>query len=205
MTCQTCLTLNPPGAPACVRCNTPLAAAEPAAGPVPDPAAGPRPGPAGPQPDPTTGSRQLGPGLAAPAAGAPGSSRERAAAVQPPGYGLAEEPPPEPEPPRADPRLARKVTVAGLVVVASVLVVGGGAVWLTRPRYLDTGSVQQTIADELSARGGGPVTVRCPGDQRRRSGVTFACIATDTTGSHRTVTVALVDDSGRYTWTLGTA
>jgi hypothetical protein len=182
---------------------------EPTGGRQPEPTAGRRPDPSeGPQPtgpDPTQGSRQIGPGLAAPAGAAPGSSRERAVAVQPPGYGLAEEPPPEPEPPRADPRLARKVTVAGLIVVASVLVVGGGIGWLTRPRYVDTGSVQQTIADDLSARGGGPVTVRCPGDQRRHSGVTFACIATDTTGGHRTVTVALVDDSGRYTWTLGTA
>jgi hypothetical protein len=190
MTCETCLTLNPPGAPACVRCNTPLRAPDLAAGPGSDP---------------TYGSRRIGPGLAAPAAGAPGSSREHAAAVQPPGYGRAEEPPPAPPPPPPDPGLARRVTIAGLVIVTFVLVVGGAAGWLTRPRYLDTGSVQQTLSAELTARTGGPVSVRCPGDQRRRSGVTFGCIATDTTGGQQTVTVTVADDSGQYTWKLGTA
>jgi hypothetical protein len=181
MTCQTCLTLNPPGAPACVRCNTPLG-----------------------ERDPAEGSKRIGPGLAAPPAGAPGSSRAQAAAVQPPGYGVEAEPPPAPAPPPAD-GLARRVTVAGLVVVAVVLVAGAAALWLTRPRYLDTGSVQRTLSTELSARTDTPVTVRCPDDQRRRGGVRFACIATDTTGGHQTVTVTVADDSGRYTWTLGTA
>ncbi|HST67792.1 MAG TPA: DUF4333 domain-containing protein, partial [Mycobacteriales bacterium] len=100
---------------------------------------------------------------------------------------------------------ARRVTIAGLVVVAVVLVVGAAALWLTRPRYLDTGSVQRTLATELSARTGVDVSVACPGEQRRRGGVRFACIATDTTGGHQTVTVTVSDDSGRYTWKLGTA
>jgi hypothetical protein len=182
LTCKTCLTLNPPGAPACVRCNTPL----------------------GGGPDPLEGSKQIGPGLAAAPAGAPGSSRARAVAVQPPGYGV-EEPPPPPAAPAPDPGLARRVTVAGLVVVAVVLVVGAAALWLTRPHYLDTGSVQRTVGTELSARTGGTVSVACPGEQRQRAGVEFACIATDTTGGHQTVTVTVADDSGRYTWKLGTA
>lgn len=181
LTCRTCLTLNPPGAPACVRCNTPLG------------------------PDASEGSKQIGPGLAAAPKGAPGSSRAQAAVVQPPGYGLAEEPQPPPPAAPEPPGLARRVTVAGLVVVAIVLVVGGAALWLTRPRYLDTGSVQQTVSAELSARTGAAVSVSCPGDQRRRSGIRFACIATDTTGGHKTVTVTVSDDSGRYTWKLGTA
>jgi hypothetical protein len=181
LTCQTCLTLNPRDAPACVRCNTPLG------------------------PDPQEGSKQIGPGLAAAPKGAPGSSKARAAAVQPPGYGIEEEPPPPPPAPAEPPGLARRVTVAGLVVVAIVLVVGAAALWLTRPRYLDTGSVQQTLSTELSARTGAAVSVSCPGDQRRRGGVRFACIATDTTGGHQTITVTVADDSGRYTWTLGTA
>ncbi len=181
MTCKTCSTLNPPGAPACVRCNTPLG------------------------PDPLEGSKQIGPGLAAAPAGAPGSSRARAVAVQPPGYGIEEEPPPPPAPVPVPPGLARRVTVAGLVVVAIVLVIGAAALWLTRPRYLDTGGVQQTLSNELAARTGSAVRVSCPGDQRQRRGVEFACIATDTTGGHQTVTVTVADDSGRYTWTLGTA
>lgn len=189
MTCKTCLTLNPPGAPACVRCNTPLGRPD-----EPDGA-----------PDPSQGSKRIGPGLAAAPAGAAGSSRARAVAVQPPGYGMPEEPPP-PGPAAPEPAgLARRVTVAGLVVVAIVLVAGGAGLWLTRPHYLDTGSVQQTLSDELSARTGVAVTVSCPGDQRQRSGVRFACIATDTTGGRQTITVTVSDDSGRYTWRLGTA
>src|SRR5690242_16728455 len=140
MTCTTCSTLNPPCAPACVRCNTPLdAAADAAAGPAAadpapadpaaadpaaaDPAAagpaaaGPAawPGratrPGEPAPDPTEGSKRIGAGLSAAATGVPGSSRDRAAAVQPPGYGLhTSDPGPlaPPGPPTAhDPRLAR--------------------------------------------------------------------------------------------------
>src|SRR3569832_1052345 len=100
MTCTTCLTLNPPGAPACVRCNTPLegaasAGAGPAAAPgtaaAADPAGAPGmvavPGPAAPAQDPTAGSKRIGPGLSAAVTAAAGSSRARAAAVQPPGYG----------------------------------------------------------------------------------------------------------------------
>jgi hypothetical protein len=180
-TCTTCLTLNPPGAPACVRCNTPLAR------------------------DATDGSKQIGPGLAAEPKAAPGSSKQRAAAVQPAGYGVTEEEPPPPAAPPQDPSIARRVTVVGLVVVVLVLLGGGAALYLTRPRYVDTGSVARTISADLSARGGAAVTVSCPGDQRLRSGAKFACIATDTTGGKQTVTVTLVDGSGKYTWALGTA
>jgi len=209
MTCTTCLTLNPPGAPACVRCNTPLDAAADAA--AADPATGPgratRPGQ--PVPDATGGSKRIGPGLSAAATGAPGSSRDRPAAVQPPGYGLDTgdpEPLPPPAPPRADdPRVARRVALVGALVVLAVLAAGGIALWLTRPHYLDSAAVQRQIADRLTARLAGPVAVRCPGDQRQRAGVTFRCTATDNAGGRRAVTVTVVDNSGKYTWTLGTA
>jgi Domain of unknown function (DUF4333) len=191
MTCRTCLTLNPPGAPACVRCNTPWEApAESRIGP------GLAAAPA---------ESRIGPGLAAAPKGAPGSSKAAAVAVQPPGYGIEQEPPPPPAAPSEPPGLARRVTVAGLVVVAIVLVVGGAAMWLARPRYLDTGSVQRTLSAQLSARTGVAVSVACPGGQRQRGGVRFACIATDNTGGHQTVTVTVSDESGRYTWKLGTA
>jgi hypothetical protein len=263
MTCTTCFTLNPPGAPACVRCNTPLAAdpdpAAPAAAPglatgptavpgpgtatgpaavpgpgtatgpaaVPGPgtATGPAavpglaappaavPGSAGPvgadaAVDPTEGSKRIGPGPAGEATGAPGSSRALAAAVQPPGYGAdtAEpEPPPAPAP---DPRLHRRVALAGALLVAAVLVAGGAVLWLTRPAYLDTAAVGRTIGDQLTRRLGGPVAVTCPTGQRRRAGVTFRCTATDGTGGaggRRAVTVTVADNSGKFTWTLGTA
>jgi Domain of unknown function (DUF4333) len=209
MTCTTCLTLNPPGAPACVRCNTPLdAAANPVAA---DPAAGPGTAtpPGEPVPDPTEGSKRIGPGLSAAATGAPGSSRDRAAAVQPPGYGLdtgdPEPPTPPARPPADDPRVARRVAVVGALVVLAVLAAGGIALWLTRPRYLDSAAVQRQIADRLTTRLAGPVAVRCPGDQRQRAGVTFRCTATDNAGGRRAVTVTVADNSGKYTWTLGTA
>jgi hypothetical protein len=236
MTCTTCSTLNPPCAPACVRCNTPLdaaadaaagpAAAGPAASPATDPAAadpaaadpaaaGPAawPGratrPGEPAPDPTEGAKRIGAGLSAAATGVPGSSRDRAAAVQPPGYGLDTgdpEPPVPPGRPAADdPPVARRVALVGALVVLAVLAAGGIALWLTRPHYLDSAAVQRQIADRLTARLAGPVAVRCPGDQRQQAGVTFRCTATDNAGGRRAVTVTVVDNSGKYTWTLGTA
>jgi hypothetical protein len=224
MTCTTCFTLNPPAAPACVRCNTPLPAGTPAAAPA-DPAAvpgmvarsGPAPadpvavpgmvGRAGPAPDPTEGSKRIGAGLAGSAKGDPGSSRSMAAAAQPPGYGLGTGDP-EPAPPATphdDPNVARRVALAGALLVVAVLVAGGVLLWLTRPAYLDPAGVQRQISDQLTARLGGPVAVSCPGDQRRTAGVTFRCTATDNAGGRRTVTVTVVDNSGKFTWTLGTA
>jgi hypothetical protein len=180
--------------------------------PPADPAAVPgmvtRPGGGGdPAKDPTEGSKRIGPGLSAAAKGAPGSSRAQAAAVQPPGYGLdagdAELPPPPA--PVEDPRVAHRVALVGALLVLAVLVAGGALLWLTRPRYLDPAAVQRQIADQLTARLGGPVAVSCPGDQRQRAGVTFRCRATDNAGGRRTVTVTVVDNSGKYTWTLRTA
>ncbi len=221
MTCTTCLTLNPPGAPACVRCNTPLETGPTAAtsatqptgptgptGPTAVPgmvAAPPPPGAA--VPDPTEGSKRIGPGLSAAATGAPGSSRARAAAVQPPGYGLdsGDPEPALPPAPIEDPRAARRVALVGVLLVVAVLVAGGVLLWLTRPTYLDSAAVQRQIAAQLAGRLGGPVAVSCPGDQRQRAGVTFRCTATDNAGGRRAVTVTVVDNSGKYTWTLGTA
>jgi hypothetical protein len=158
-------------------------------------------------PDPTEGSKRIGPGLSAAAKGAPGSSRASAAAVQPPGYGLnAGDPEPPPPPaPAEDPRVARRVALVGALLVAAVLLAGGVLLWLTRPAYLDSAAVQRQIADQLTGRLGGPVAVSCPGDQRQRAGVTFRCTATDNAGGRRAVTVTVVDNSGKYTWTLGTA
>jgi hypothetical protein len=189
-----------------VRCNTPLEgtpaplAADPAAVP------GMLPG-SNPPPDPAEGSKRIGPGLSAAPTGAPGSSRAQAAAVQPPGYGLdtgGPEPAPAPKPVE-DPRVARRVALVGALLVAAVLVAGGVLLRLTRPHYLDPTAVQRQIADQLTTRLGGPVAVRCPGDQRQRAGVTFRCSATDNAGGRRDVTVTVVDNSGKYTWTLGTA
>jgi len=130
-----------------------------------------------------------------------------AAAVQPLRYGLddGEAEPPPPSAPADDPRVARRVALAGAVLVAAVLVAGGILVWLTRPAYLDSAGVQRQISGQLTARLGGPVAVSCPGDQRRSAGATFRCTATDNAGGRRAVTVTVVDNSGKYTWALGTA
>lgn len=195
------MTLNPPGAPACVRCNSPLAAREPAAG-------RPRGHPAAPGQstrDPMLGAKETGPGLAGSGRAAPWSSREVAAPVQPPGFGLGVEEPPSP-PPGPSPadlrRMRRRITIAGLVVVVLVLAGGGAALWLTRPRYVDTSAVAGTIGKELSARIGTVVTVTCDGSPRKEPGATFTCTASDDAGTQRSVTVTLVDDSGRYRWQL---
>jgi hypothetical protein len=182
------MTLNPPGAPACVRCNSPLPATAGAAAQ-----------------DPLTGAKDIGPGLAGSGRATPGSSRTAAVERQPPGYGVPPQPPPPPPGPTpADLRRARRrITVAGLVVVALVLVGGGAALWLTRPRYVDTAAVAGTIGQELSARIGTRVTVDCPGSPRREPGATFRCTAGDASGTQRTVTVTLIDDTGRYRWRLG--
>jgi Domain of unknown function (DUF4333) len=166
------------------------------------------PGPAtGSAPDPLEGSKRIGAGLAGSPKSDPGSSRSMAAAAQPPGYGLDSGDPEPATPPAApeDPRVARRVAVVGSLLVVAVLAVGGAVLWLTRPAYLDSTVMQRQIADQLTSRLGGPVDVRCPGDQRQRAGVTFQCTATDTAGGRRAVTVTVVDNSGKYTWTLGTA
>ena len=109
------------------------APARPTADPT-GPAAGPGmvaapPPPAGPscrtRPRARSGSAPACP----PRPGAPGSSRAQAAAVQPPGYGLdAGDPEPPPPPaPVEDPRVARRVALVGALLVAAVLLAGGGA------------------------------------------------------------------------------
>ncbi len=209
-TCSTCLTLNPPAAPACVRCNTPLATGVTSTRPPGAVPAGPatRPDPGGA--DPLLGSKRIGPGLGEGARGAPGSSRAHAAAVQPPGYGPhgpsgrggPDGEAPAGAGPEADPAVARRVTVVGLVLVALVLAVGGGALWLTRSDRLDSRDVEAAVGAELSRRGGGTVTVTCPGGPRHRAGETFPCVASDAAGGRRTLTVTVLDDAGRYRWTL---
>jgi Domain of unknown function (DUF4333) len=174
------MTLNPPGAPACVRCNSPLTR------------------------DPLVGAKETGPGLAGSGRAAPWSSRQAAVEVQPPGFGLGTEEPPAPTGPSPAElrRVRRRITVAGLVLVALVLAGGGTALWLTRPRYVDTSAVAGTIGKELSARLGTTVTVSCDGSPKKEPGATFTCTASDGAGPQRSVTVTLVDDSGRYRWQL---
>jgi hypothetical protein len=222
----------------------------------------PAPGSGGPagEVDRTVGSKRIGPGLAQGPSAEPGSSRGRAAAVQPSGYGLdaghagqggqggqavAGGPgsPAGPGGPRGPagpdgpggatgdagpgpggsgsgsgdavdpgrsgeeraggpPGVVRRVTVAGLVVVAVVLAVGGALVWMSRPRHLDTAAVESEVGAVLTRRLGGEVTVGCPDGPELRAGATLDCTATDGPGTRRTVRVTLLDDDGRYRWEL---
>jgi hypothetical protein len=258
-TCTSCLTLNPVGAPACIRCNLPLPAWAPAAGPAAvggAPAAGPADWPGGPAsgpsdrrggagigtaaaqpvsggsptdwpgaPTPRAGEPPPGPGgspataavqyppptpapkgLAVPPRGAPGGSRSAAAAVQPPGYGLGADLEPA-DPVNLSPvqqrRISRRIAIVGGIVVLLVLGLGGGALWLTRPRYLDTDAVAGRIGAELTQRLHETVTVRCPGSPRQRGGETFRCTASNGRGITQPVRVTVLDTAGRYEWTLG--
>jgi hypothetical protein len=215
-TCATCRTLNPAGAPACIRCNTPLGAPPPAAAPPRPPAAPPLLPPASAAPPATAPDSRIGPGLAAPPRGTPGGSARAAAHVQPPGYGevpaagagagtgAGAAPPGGREfTPHEQRRIRRRIALAGGAAVALVLAGGGAALWLTRPHYVDTDAVAARLGADLSARLGERVTVECHGTPRRRAGETFGCAATDASGVRLTVAVTIVDDTGRYRWRLG--
>ena len=86
-------------------------------------------------PDPTEGSKRIGPGLSAAARAPRGSSR----ATPPPSSRPATAwTPATPSPPRRrprsqDPRVARRVALVGALLVVAVLLAGGVALWLTRP------------------------------------------------------------------------
>ncbi|MBI3688178.1 MAG: DUF4333 domain-containing protein [Actinobacteria bacterium] len=170
-TCGSCLTLNPVGAPACVRCNSAL--------PVPGTA------PEGP---PATLALAPGPPLATSTAHQPRATRSsdvwRALS------------------PLDRRRLNRRVQIVGLTVIATLLLLGGAALWLTRPRLVDTGAVAGEIAQRLADRLGQPVRLSCPPDITRRRGTTFTCTATDSTGGRRTVWIAITGDDGAYEWQL---
>ena len=139
--------------------------------------------------------------------GRPGSSRAHAAAVQPPGYGLnAGDPEPLPPPaPVEDPRVARRVALVGALLVAAVLLAGGVLLWLTRPAYLDSAAVQRQIADQLTGRLGGSGRRQLPQRPAAANGSDVPVHRDRQCRGRRAVTVTVVDNSGKYTWTLGTA
>ncbi|MEN3359057.1 MAG: hypothetical protein V7637_3039, partial [Mycobacteriales bacterium] len=264
-TCTSCFTLNPPGAPSCIRCNQPLPAENGPAAPLsvqpgtgvasptdwpgavpasagPDAAgrgagAGGEPGRRGSAAGPGVpgrggaapgGPAELAPqgvtpgladpegflaqaqpprGLAVPPRGSPGGSRSAAAAVQPPGFGVGAGDGAPAElagmSPAEQRRITRRIAIVGGIVVLLVLAGGGAALWLTRPKYLDTDPVANGIGTALTQRAGETVLVRCQGTPRLRAGEMFECAATDRHGVTRTVRVRVLDTSGRYEWTLG--
>jgi hypothetical protein len=188
-TCPACLTLNPVGAPACIRCNTPL------------PPAGPGSPAAPPRPTASDGAAAPVPLAARPAPGSRPAS--------PPVGVEAPSPPPSAGVPRLTPqqqrRIARRTAVAGALLVLVVLAAGGTVLWLTRPHYLDTGAVANRIAEALTERLGEPIAVECQGTPERRTGETFRCEARNARGYRQAVTVTVIDSEGRYRWQLGPA
>jgi uncharacterized protein DUF4333 len=181
VTCGTCLTLNPPDAPACVRCNSALVPSTPGSpvrgSPVrgaapPRPAAQTRPAP---EPDPAPPPRPPRP-----------VRDDRLRELTP-----------------ADRRrIVRRIEIVGAVVILLVLVVGGVVVWRQRPRDIDGTAVAAEIGSTLSQQLGQQVRVECPGGARRRAGTTFRCTATDAAGDSRTVVVTVTGDDGAYRWQL---
>jgi hypothetical protein len=178
ITCGSCLTLNPPDAPACVRCNSTLSRAArvvPAVQPTPvaEPVEPVRSQPA--QPAPARPARPRRPGR---------DDRLRALT------------------PAAQRRIVRRIEIVGGVILLLLLVVGGFVVWQQRPRPIDTAAVAADIGGQLSQRLGQQVRVRCPEDAARRAGTTFDCTATDAAGDTRTVVVTVTGDDGAYRWQL---
>lgn len=145
-------------------------------------------------------------GLAVPPKGAPGESRSAAVPVQPPGYGMGAGDvggTPVEMSPAEQRRISRRIAIVGGILVVLVLAIGGGALWLTRPKYLDVDPVAAGIGTALTQRAGETVIVRCQGSPRLKAGETFTCTATDRHGVARMVEVTVLDASGRYEWTLG--
>ncbi len=178
VTCGTCLTLNPPGVPACLRCNSPLATPRPSAVSAPPLAA--------PPPVPPAAPPRAAPARRSAATGRAGAPDGRQGGLSP-----------------ADQRrVLRRIEVVGGAVVLLVLAAGGWLVWNHRPRTLDTGSVARTVQAQLSQRLGQPVSVRCPDTAARARGTTFSCTATEPAGARRTVVVTVTGDDGSYQWQL---
>jgi hypothetical protein len=173
VTCGTCLTLNPPGVPACVRCNSPLAAPATtpprAAAPVP-----PSRPPAPARPAPISATRRAGAG------------GDRLSALTP----------------AVQRRILRRIQILGAIVLLLVLAVGGWVVWDHRPRTIDTAAVARTVEQQLGQQLGQQVYLTCPPDAARTRGTTFTCQAVDAAGATRTVVITVTGDDGSYQWQL---
>lgn len=182
-TCATCLTLNPVGAPACIRCNSPLPA-------------DPLPAQTSPARVPPVQTQAVRPVEAVAPAG-PGAVAVAAAAPPRPARPVSG--------PADPPRVRRRVAVAGGVLVALVLGAGSAGLWLTRPRYLDPAPLARTLGAELTTRFGEPVTVSCREAPRLRAGERFSCSALTGQGLRRQVLVTLLDEAGRYRWEFATS
>jgi hypothetical protein len=119
VTCPTCRTLNPPAAPACARCNSPLSAT-----PVPASRA-PAAVPLAPEAAAGTPAQRQRPRRT--------GRDERLRALS-----HADQR-----------RIVRRVQIAGAAIVLLVLVIGGYVVWRHAPRRIDGGAVATEIGQQL--------------------------------------------------------
>lgn len=211
-TCRSCLTLNPVGAPACVRCNSPLPDAQQAA-PPPSPWSSP------PNSAPV---QQLLPAPQNPAAGPPAFPQQQLAPAPPPVGSPPVGPPPvqqpypqQPHPSQQQPypslasgqqpaafptgpppnRRRRTLIISNVIVLAG-LIIGAVVLWVTRPHYLDTGAVERTVGDRIGA------SVDCPGKVHREQGTRFTCRATYDSGAKAKVSITVRNDDGDYRWSV---
>ncbi|HVX45926.1 MAG TPA: DUF4333 domain-containing protein [Mycobacteriales bacterium] len=203
-TCRSCLTLNPVGAPACVRCNSPLPEEWQAAPPPASPWSSP------PNSIPVQqllpAPQQQQPPMLPPLAPAPPPVSAVPPVPPPPGPGPPPPPfhsgvqpyvtGPQPPIPAAPAGRRRRVLIVGNIVVLAGLIIGAVVLWVTRPHYLDTGAVEQTVGDRIGAK------VDCPGKVHREQGAQFTCTATYDDGSKAKIRVTVRNDNGDYRWSV---
>ncbi len=87
-------------------------------------------------------------------------------------------------------------SLLALVLTSGLLVTGCSA------STLDGSSMQDEITAQLAEQVGGTWTVVCPGAEPIKTGGTFTCTATDSSGVAQTVNVTQTDDQGNITWEI---
>ena len=91
--------------------------------------------------------------------------------------------------------VAAVIALIGVIAVAVVLL---GAI--ASRSQLDTATIEQEIAQSLSASSGRTTTVVCPDEVTIAALDTFLCAASDQGGGATTVEVTQDDDQGNVTW-----
>ncbi|MCX6434067.1 MAG: DUF4333 domain-containing protein [Actinobacteria bacterium] len=87
-------------------------------------------------------------------------------------------------------------SLLALVLTSGILVTGCSA------STLDGSSLQDKITTQLGEQIGGTWTVVCPEAEPLKTGATFTCTATDSSGVAQTVNVTQSDDQGNITWEI---
>lgn len=89
----------------------------------------------------------------------------------------------------------------GVLLAAAVVGVVAVVSLVASSTALDTGAVEQRIAESLSAQTGQDTTVQCPDSiELAAAGQTFTCEVSAEDGTTGTVEVTQDDDAGNVTW-----